>query len=162
MPKISTRRSAFASWRGQDAVAASSPVPPTPIDLIGAVPKKRNRQWEKEHRTHSYRGVPQGIHNQVVGLASRLQVTTDEIVQVFRAVRSILSRPGYPDHLTSTKSAAHDPFSASQRVGRKGRLERSRWMGPKVARATSITAEDFKEQTEQLGKSGYLSPIRGC
>jgi len=83
MPKISTRRSAFASWRGQDSVAASSPVPPAPIDLMGAVPKKRNRQWEKGHRTHSYRGVPQVIHDQVVALASRLQVTTDEVVEVF-------------------------------------------------------------------------------
>jgi predicted choloylglycine hydrolase len=48
-----------------------------------AKPKERNRQWEKEHRTHSYRGVPPEIHNQVVALASHLQVTTDEIVQAF-------------------------------------------------------------------------------
>jgi hypothetical protein len=50
---------------------------------MGAEPKKRNRGWEKEHHTHSYRGVPQEIHNQVVALADYLQVTTDEIVQVF-------------------------------------------------------------------------------
>jgi hypothetical protein len=50
---------------------------------MGAEPKKRNRGWEKEHHTHSYRGIPQGIHEQVFALADRLQVTMDEIVEVF-------------------------------------------------------------------------------
>ena len=87
MPKKSRpRRSAFGDWSQLPSQAAASPVPPppTPIDLIGvAKPKERNRQWEKEHRAHSYRGVPPEIHNQVVGLAGNIQVTTDEIVQVF-------------------------------------------------------------------------------
>ena len=85
--KNSPRRNAFGDWSQQpspQAMASSVPHPPTPIDLIGvAKPKERNRQWEKDHRTHSYRGVPPAIHNQVVALASHLQVTTDEVVQVF-------------------------------------------------------------------------------
>ena len=85
--KNSPRRNVFGDWSQQpspQAMASSVPHPPTPVDLIGvAKPKERNRQWEKDHRTHSYRGVPPAIHNQVVALASHLQVTTDEVVQVF-------------------------------------------------------------------------------
>ena len=84
--KSSPRRNVFGDW-GQPSSQAAVPLvppPPTPIDLIGvAKPKERNRQWEKGHRAHSYRGVPQEIHNQVIGLAGHLQVTNDEVVQVF-------------------------------------------------------------------------------
>jgi hypothetical protein len=81
------RRSAFEEWvqerpervQGQSAL----PAPLTPMDLMGPEPKMRNRRWEKEHHTHSYRGVPHEIHDQVIDLAEHLQVSTDEIVQVF-------------------------------------------------------------------------------
>jgi hypothetical protein len=101
--KSCERRSAFNDW-GHSSQASTSPVPtpPSPIDLIGVEPKKRNRGWEKEHHTHSYRGVPKEIHDEVVALADHLQVTTDEIVQVFvqyalscldRGILTICPRP---------------------------------------------------------------------
>jgi hypothetical protein len=77
------RRSAFDSWASQSGDTPAIATPPAPIDLMGAELKKRNRGWEKEHHTYSYRGVPADIHNQVVALASHLEVNTDEVVQVF-------------------------------------------------------------------------------
>ncbi len=77
------RRSAFESWTDQAGGTPSQATPPTPIDLMGVEPKKRNRGWEKEHRTHSYRGVPPEVHKQVTALASQLDVNIDEVVQVF-------------------------------------------------------------------------------
>lgn len=81
------RRSALADWTGdgQPSQAAQTPVSPvSPLDQIrGAEPRKRNRTWEGQHHTCSYRGVPQDIQDQVVALAASLLVNTDELVQVF-------------------------------------------------------------------------------
>jgi len=74
------RRSAFDSW---SPIGETPAIPPAPIDLMSAKKRKRDRKWEKEHRTCSYRGVPQYLHQQVIALASQLQVNTDEVVQVF-------------------------------------------------------------------------------
>jgi hypothetical protein len=82
--KKTTRRSAFDSWQnGQQSDTEIVP-PPSPLDQMSvAAPRKRSRSWEKEHRTCSYRGVPQELHDQVAALAFHLHVNTDEVVQVF-------------------------------------------------------------------------------
>jgi hypothetical protein len=83
VPEKRKRRSAFDSWTDQSGEAGTPPAPPTPIDLMGAEPKKRNRGWEKSHKARPYRGVSADVHEQVVALASHLLVTTDEVAQMF-------------------------------------------------------------------------------
>ena len=78
------RRGAFDDWKKQADSTASVPPPPTPLSQMNvAKPRQRSREWEKGHRTYSYRGVPPELHEQVIALASHLQVNTDDVVQVF-------------------------------------------------------------------------------
>jgi hypothetical protein len=54
------------------------------LDQIPVVThKRRDRKWEQQNRSHSYRGVPPDVHEQVVDLARSLQVNVDEVAQVF-------------------------------------------------------------------------------
>ncbi len=62
--------------------AATDPVRQIPR----AEPKKRDRKWEKENRSHHYRGVPTWLRDHIKDLADQLMVTADEIARVFAEV----------------------------------------------------------------------------
>lgn len=47
----------------------------------GRRPAKRNRQWEKTHRSYRYVNVPLELREQVVALAEHLAVTADEVAR---------------------------------------------------------------------------------
>jgi len=77
------RRGAFDTW--QAGQQAETPIPPpSPLDQMNvARTHQRGREWEKAHRPFSYRGVPADLHEQILALASSLNVNVDEVVQVF-------------------------------------------------------------------------------
>jgi hypothetical protein len=70
------------TWTGIPAQA--TPAAPSVLDTIAAAKRRsRGREWEKSHHTFSYRGVPADLRDQVLALASYLNVNVDELVQVF-------------------------------------------------------------------------------
>ncbi len=85
----SKRRDPFGSWGPQTQTPQSqpqAPLPqaPSPLDLIPSKAQpKRGREWEKEHRAYSYRGVPRDLQLAVAQVAESLQVTVDEVARYF-------------------------------------------------------------------------------
>ena len=91
-PPVSNKQSASPGWGPEDGTTVSTstqtpkvfPSAPSIMDLMGvAKPKERSRQWEREHRGHAYRGVPEEIREQVVALAEGEDLTVDEVAQAF-------------------------------------------------------------------------------
>ncbi len=85
----SKRRDPFGSWGPQTQppqAQPQAPLPqaPSPLDLIPSKAQpKRGREWEKEHRAYSYRGVPRDLQLAVAQVAESLQVTVDEVARYF-------------------------------------------------------------------------------
>jgi hypothetical protein len=46
---------------------------------------KRNRGWDKDHPTKSYRDIPDDFHNELVEIAAELQVSTGELLYTLAA-----------------------------------------------------------------------------
>jgi hypothetical protein len=115
------RRNAFQEWAQQkpEAVFGSEdaiPAPPTPIDLMGAIPKRRNRQWDNQHRAWSYK-IPNhlrknalNVRDAITGIAQSGSATTDEIAIALISLalshvdRGILKIQGRPDPLRQKMS----------------------------------------------------------
>ena len=85
----SKRRDPFGSWSPQSQQSEKQPaVPlpqaPSPLDMIPSKSQpKRGREWEKDHRSYSYRGVPRDLQLAVADVAMDLQVTVDEVARYF-------------------------------------------------------------------------------
>ena len=82
MPKKIQRRNAFDNLPDQDG-AAAMPTPPSPIDLMGAETKKRNREYEKRNRSFTYRLTDKELGAKIATVAASLQVTADEVARAF-------------------------------------------------------------------------------
>jgi hypothetical protein len=83
------RRNAFQDWAQLQRELAqipenTTPVPPTPIDLMGmAKPKQRSREYEKRNRSFTYRLTDKELGAKIAAVAASLQVTVDEVARVF-------------------------------------------------------------------------------
>lgn len=84
--KKSKRRNAFEEWAGgnQSSGAETPVLPPSPLDgMIVAAPRQRNREYEKQNRSFTYRLTDKELGTRIAAVAISLQVTADEVARVF-------------------------------------------------------------------------------
>lgn len=150
------RRDAFSMLRGAPSPAheteitssktAAQPLEPQTIKPLDFIPsaeprKKRERQWEKNHRGQvaTYRGIPAEMHQTMRRLAENLGVPVDEVARAFleyslaqhksgrlpihphpKAQRMTLYPDGEPAVEQKPKGWLKDAFS-SPRASKKGK-----------------------------------------
>jgi len=93
------RRNAFQEWAQQpesfQSLDGAVPAPPTPIDLMGPMLKKRNRDYEKKKRSYTYRLTDKELGTKITAIALSLQVTADEVARAFVEVGIREARAGH-------------------------------------------------------------------
>lgn len=180
------RRDAFSMLRGAPSpasetettsskAAASSLEPQTirPLDFIPAAEprKKRERQWEKEHRGQvaTYRGIPPEMHRTLLRLAENLGVPVDEVARAFleyslahhksgmlpihphpKAQRMTLYPDGEPIVEQKSKGWLKDAFS-SPRASKKGKKggQPKRWETRVSYRLPVALKQEVKELADR-------------
>ena len=80
---MTKRRNPFETSEPAQGVTPPPTLPSIYDALRVATPRKRNRQWEKEHQSHKavYRGVDPKLSLRVKSVAEELQVPTGEVAR---------------------------------------------------------------------------------
>lgn len=92
--KNKQRRSAFEEWTSMPTSETPTP-PPSPLDQMNvAVPRQRNREYEKRNRSFTYRLTDKELGARIAAIAGSLQVTVDEVARAFVEVGIQEARAG--------------------------------------------------------------------
>ena len=60
-------------------------VPKDTIGLLSTPQPRRGRDWDEAHQTeiHTYRGIPEGLHQEVKEIAGQVGVNVGEVARAF-------------------------------------------------------------------------------